>query len=211
MTTMASQITSHTVVYSTVYLDADQRKHQSSASLAFVRGIHRDRWIPRTKGQLRGKYFHLMTLSCPPTSLDQRLFIDGEAICMLCDMVMYIVVIVKLVWWLLVTWRLSNTAGYLNHLYDVGQWTHTRSAPMFRNFASCVSLEDSFRMWVNSLWFNDAMWWTNFHLLSIKASDISWRTILQDIPRSTITKISLKITYMKSETCHFATQKRELP
>ena len=63
MTTMASQITSLTVVYSTVYSDADQRKHQSSASLAFVRGIHRDRWIPRTKGQLRGKCFHLMTSS----------------------------------------------------------------------------------------------------------------------------------------------------
>ena len=46
MTTMASQITSLTVVYSIVYSDADQRKHQSSASLAFVRGIHRDRWIP---------------------------------------------------------------------------------------------------------------------------------------------------------------------
>ena len=38
---MASQITSLTIVYSTVYSDADQRKHQSSASLAFVRGIHR--------------------------------------------------------------------------------------------------------------------------------------------------------------------------
>ena len=63
MTTMASQITSLTVVYSTVYSDADQRKHQSSASLAFVWGIHRDRWIPRTKGQLRGKCIHLMTSS----------------------------------------------------------------------------------------------------------------------------------------------------
>ena len=63
MTTMASQITSLTVVYSTVYSDADQRKHQSSASLAFVWGIHQDRWIPRTKGQLRGKCFHLMTSS----------------------------------------------------------------------------------------------------------------------------------------------------
>ena len=41
MTTIASQITSPTVVYSTVYPGADQRKHQSSASLAFVRGIHR--------------------------------------------------------------------------------------------------------------------------------------------------------------------------
>ena len=43
MTTMASQITSLTVVYSIVYSGIDQRKHQSSASLAFVRGIHRDR------------------------------------------------------------------------------------------------------------------------------------------------------------------------
>ena len=63
MTTMASQITSLAVVYSSVYSDADQRKHQSSASLAFVWGIHRDRWIPRTKDQLRGKCFHLMTSS----------------------------------------------------------------------------------------------------------------------------------------------------
>ena len=61
MTTMASQITSLTVVYSNVYSDAEQRKHQSSTSLAFVWEIHRDRWIPRTKGQLRGKCFHLMT------------------------------------------------------------------------------------------------------------------------------------------------------
>ena len=38
---MASQITSLTIVYSSVHSGADQRKHQSSASLAFVRGIHR--------------------------------------------------------------------------------------------------------------------------------------------------------------------------
>ena len=41
MGAMVSQITSLTIVYSTVYSGADQRKHQSSASLAFVRGIHR--------------------------------------------------------------------------------------------------------------------------------------------------------------------------
>ena len=41
MTTITSQITSLTVVYSIVNSDADQRKHQSSASLAFVWGIHR--------------------------------------------------------------------------------------------------------------------------------------------------------------------------
>ena len=37
----ASQITSLTIVYSIVYSGVDQRKYQSSASLAFVRGIHR--------------------------------------------------------------------------------------------------------------------------------------------------------------------------
>ena len=41
MTMMASQITSLTIVYSTVYSDEDQRKHQSFVSVAFVWGIHR--------------------------------------------------------------------------------------------------------------------------------------------------------------------------
>ena len=41
MGAVASQISSLKIVYSTVYSDADQRKCQSSASLAFVRGIHR--------------------------------------------------------------------------------------------------------------------------------------------------------------------------
>ena len=58
MTTMASQITSLTVVCSIVYLGADQRKHQSSASLAFVWGIHRDRFtvspLPSSRVSLTG-------------------------------------------------------------------------------------------------------------------------------------------------------------
>ena len=41
MGAIAYQITSLTIVYSIVYSDADQRKHQSSASLAFVWGILR--------------------------------------------------------------------------------------------------------------------------------------------------------------------------
>ena len=41
MTMLASHITSITVVYSIVYSGVNQRKHQSSASLAFVREIHR--------------------------------------------------------------------------------------------------------------------------------------------------------------------------
>ena len=41
MGAIASLITSLTIVYSNFYSDADQRKHHSSASLAFVWGIHR--------------------------------------------------------------------------------------------------------------------------------------------------------------------------
>ena len=41
MSAMACQITGVSIVYLAVYSGADQRKHQSSASLAFVRGIQR--------------------------------------------------------------------------------------------------------------------------------------------------------------------------
>ena len=41
MNTVATQITSLTIVYLTVYSGADQRKHQSSTSLAFVLRIPR--------------------------------------------------------------------------------------------------------------------------------------------------------------------------
>ena len=57
MTTMTSQITRLTVVYSIVYSDADQRKHQSSASLAFVRGIHRWPVNSPHKGPVPRKFF----------------------------------------------------------------------------------------------------------------------------------------------------------
>ena len=57
MHTIASPITSLTIVYSTVYSDADQRKHQSSASLAFVRGIHRGPVNSPHKGPVTRKMF----------------------------------------------------------------------------------------------------------------------------------------------------------
>ena len=57
---MESQNTSLTIVYSTVYSNADQRKHKISASL-----------IPRTNGQYRVKCFHFMTSSwqCVPCTV----------------------------------------------------------------------------------------------------------------------------------------------
>ena len=64
MSTMASQITSLAVVYSTVYSGADQRKQQSSALLAFVRGIHRWPVNSPHKGPVTRKSLHLMMSSC---------------------------------------------------------------------------------------------------------------------------------------------------
>ena len=54
---MASQFTSLTIVYSIVYSGADQRKHQSSASLAFVWGIHRRPVNSPNKGPVTRKMF----------------------------------------------------------------------------------------------------------------------------------------------------------
>ena len=51
MEEVASQIISLTIVYSTIYSAAYERKHQSPASLVFVREIHRLQWIPRTNVQ----------------------------------------------------------------------------------------------------------------------------------------------------------------
>ena len=53
MSAMASQITSPTVVYSTVYFGTDERKPQSSAPLAFVRGMH---WSPVNFPQVTGEF-----------------------------------------------------------------------------------------------------------------------------------------------------------
>ena len=56
MSSMASQITSLTIVYS-IHSRADQRKHQSSASLAFVWGIHRSPVNSPHKGPVTRKMF----------------------------------------------------------------------------------------------------------------------------------------------------------
>ena len=51
MSAVAFQITGVSIVCSSVCLGADQGRHQSSASLVFVRESTGDRWIPLTKCQ----------------------------------------------------------------------------------------------------------------------------------------------------------------
>ena len=73
MSAMSSQITSFTIVYSCVYSAADQRKHQNSASLAFVRGIHRWPVNSPHKGPVRREMFPfddvIMSISYPSFTL----------------------------------------------------------------------------------------------------------------------------------------------
>ena len=59
MGAIASQITSVSIVYSTVCSEADQRKHQSAASLVFVRGIHRYPVNSPHKGPVARKIFSI--------------------------------------------------------------------------------------------------------------------------------------------------------
>ena len=79
---MASQITSLTIVCSTVYSGADQRKHQSLASLAFAQGIHRrlvnslHRW-PVTRKMLPFddiimRYHEILRVHCIPGQIKRE-------------------------------------------------------------------------------------------------------------------------------------------
>ena len=73
MSMMVCQITSVSIVCLTICSGADQRKHQSSVSLAFVRGIHRWPVNSPHKGPVRRKMFsnywrhhelHLLRRAC---------------------------------------------------------------------------------------------------------------------------------------------------
>ena len=57
MSAIASQITSLTIVCSTVYSGADEKNHQSSPSLVFVWGIHRSAVNSPHKGPVTRKMF----------------------------------------------------------------------------------------------------------------------------------------------------------
>ena len=80
MGTIASQITSLTIVYSTVYSGADQRKHQIYASPAFVRGNHRGPVNFPHKGPIKRKICLfsdvIMTIMCS----ESRVTVTGMAI-----------------------------------------------------------------------------------------------------------------------------------
>ena len=84
MSATASQITSLTIVYSTVYSDAGQRKHQSTALLAFVRGIHRGPVNSPHKGPVTRNMFPFDdVIMWRLLSTDMMMWWHGNAFCII--------------------------------------------------------------------------------------------------------------------------------
>ena len=76
MGAIVSQITSRTIVYSTIYLGADQKKYQRSVSLAFVTGefpAQRSNNAENVSIWWRHKWFHPNgNVGCNNSSLPQH-------------------------------------------------------------------------------------------------------------------------------------------
>ena len=86
MSAMASEITGASIVCSTVCSNANQRKYQSSTSLAFVRGFHRSPVDSPHKGPVTQKMFpfgdvimsYNVLYECAPTQIQCRYVVEGN-------------------------------------------------------------------------------------------------------------------------------------
>ena len=83
---MASEITGVSIVCSSVGLGADQRNHQSSLSLAFVRGIHRWPVNSPHKGPVTRKMFPFGDVIMSPLRWPTFMFIfsNRDLMCKIC-------------------------------------------------------------------------------------------------------------------------------
>ena len=75
MSTMVSQITSFTIVYR-LFRRRSKKTSKELRHWPLWWEFTGDRWIPRTKGQLQGNCFHLMTSSCPIIEMPWTITID---------------------------------------------------------------------------------------------------------------------------------------
>ena len=107
MSTMASDITSLTSVYSTDYSGADQRKHQSSASLAFVRGIHRWPVNSRHKWLVTRKMF-------PFDDVTMWLHVDSWSRVDYLNRQLYV-----MAWFFFITYPFFTACIYCNHAQNI--------------------------------------------------------------------------------------------
>ena len=84
MSAMGYQIISLTIVYSTVYSRRRSKKHQSSASLAYVRGIHRWPVNSPHKGPVPRNFFSFDDVIMPARArTDSRAISQSAPVCTL--------------------------------------------------------------------------------------------------------------------------------
>ena len=122
MSVVASQITSLTIVHPTVYSGADQRKHQSSASLAFVWGIHR--WLVNSphKRPVMRKMFPFDDVIMSIVIQKLLLFLTGVLIFCYDDMDELSIIIPVLLWLCIIT---LNMMSFYNSLWpSEAIWRH---------------------------------------------------------------------------------------
>ena len=103
MGAIASQITSLTIVYSIVYSDADQRKHVRSASLAFVRGIHRGSVNSPHKWPVTRKMFPFDDVIMVPEKMCTRGILGEYCTCSKCVQLALLCTIGILYKWILLS------------------------------------------------------------------------------------------------------------
>ena len=130
MSLIASQITSHTIVYSTVYSDANQRKHQSSASLVFVRGIHRGHMNSPHKGPVTRKMF-------PFDDVIMWWYVRGNRSAVQFS--------------LEINWRVYNTQDKMSHILNGRKKTFLMKS-YFRNFRHGNTTSDCIQHTISLVW-----------------------------------------------------------
>ena len=137
MGAVASQITSPTIVYSTVHSGTDQRKHQSSVSLVFVRGIHRWPVNSPHKWPVTRKMFSfgdaIMTQRLPAIAP-----LDTIINCYMQEVSKHYQVILKTVWYKLIyfkpqkgEWGLSVIQKILSTFYVLSNISHLKALYLF--------------------------------------------------------------------------------
>ena len=152
MSAMASQITSLTVVYSSVYSGAHQRKHQSSASLAFMRGIHRLPVNSSHKGPVTRKMFpfdknterHTAHTIVSWPNPKQWVSVHTSDLMMIIRQIIYILSII--------TWEMgklkthSPTYCIMDNWENMASYSHTRQNISDWDFINTMS-SDKFAQW----------------------------------------------------------------
>ena len=136
--------TSLTIVYSTVYSATDQRKHQSSAPLAFVRGIHRWPMNSPHKGPVTRKMFLFN---------DVIMGICGNSMSSSCSyhVAEYVLFRIRHCNWIKIPILSADTLDFYK------QYVTSRKGPLMHNTAAYTGHVKNIKTWVIDEYNNK--WW----------------------------------------------------